>query len=1046
MNCSAWSIRNPVPAILLFVVLTVLGIVGFNKLGVQSLPDMDLPVINVSAVLEGAAPSQLETEVARKLEDRIATVSGLDHITTTVTDGTVAIAAQFKLEKNGEEALNQVRNAVDSARPELPAEMQPPTISKMTVTGGAIVTYTVQSDRMGEEPLSWFVDHDVAKAMRSVPGVGEVTRIGGVDREVVVELDAVRLNGLGIGAGTVSSQLRAVQRDLSGGEGRLTGQNQSLRTLGAVGTADEIARLQIPLGDGRHVRLDQVATVKDAYAERTSYAQLDGKRVIAFQVTRSKGASEVSVMAGVRKAVARLQAAHPHVKFGQAYNLVDAIEDNYDGSMHLLYEGAVLAVLVVFWFLRDWRATLVSAAALPLSIIPTFAAMYFLGFTLNTLSLLALALVIGILVDDAIVEVENIVRHLRMGKPPIQAALDAADEIGLAVVATTLALVAVFLPTAFMSGIAGMFFRQFGMTAAISVLASLLVARLLTPMMAAYLLKGDHPEERDGWLMLRYLACARWCQAHRKTTVLGAVGFFVASLALIPLLPTGFVPPADQSQTQVGIELTPGSRIDDTLRVTELVQQRLATIKDVRHVFSSVGTTISANSNSAATSGSDARTATLILTLTPRTERDYKQSVIEQEIRNALASVPGARITVGGANTGESLLIMLASDHADALAGASRTVERELRTLRGIGSVTSGASLQRPEIQITPDYARAADLGVTSEALASAVRMATYGDYAAAMSKLNLPERQVDVRVRLAGEIRRDIDAIGQIRVLGSNGPVTLANIAEIRTGSGPSQINRRDRMRQTTIKVELGGRSIGEVLAEAKRLPSLQSLPNGVQQVQSGDAEMMVELFENFGVAIVIGVACIYLVLVLLFHDFLQPVTILAALPLSVGGAMVALLITNNSLSLPSVIGLLMLMGVVTKNSILLVEYAVMARREQGVSRFDALMDACHKRARPILMTTIAMGAGMMPIAMGLGADPSFRSPMAIGVIGGLVTSTLLSLLVIPVVFTYVDDGLLWLKRCVVFLTRSKLSDNRRPGGAGLVSASVEVADTPKV
>jgi multidrug efflux pump subunit AcrB len=633
--------------------------------------------------------------------------------------------------------------------------------------------------------------------------------------------------------------------------------------------------------------------------------------------------------------------------------------------------------------------------------------------------------VVGILVDDAIVEVENIVRHLRMGKTPIQAATEAANEIGLAVVATTLTLVAVFLPTAFMGGIPGKFFRQFGLTAAVAVLASLLVARLLTPMMAAYLLKGDHPEEKDGPLMRRYLGWAHWCQTHRKTTTVAAIGFFAASLALVPLLPTGFVPAADQSQTQVSLELAPGSRIEDTRRVTEQALALLGEVKDVRHVFSAVGTAVSAGGPGGVTASSDARTATLTLTLTPRSERRYKQAAIEAEIRKALELLPGARISVGGANTGETLQVVLASDNADALATASKAVERDLRTLRGVGSVTSGASLQRPEIQIKPDFARAADLGVTSKALADAVRAATYGDYSTALSKLNLPQRQVDVRVRLADTARQDLDAIGQLRVAAAHGSVPLASVAELRMGSGPSQIDRRDRLRQATIKVELGGRSMGEVIAEANKLPSLKSLPSGVRQVPAGDAEMMAELFGSFGLAMAIGVLCIYIVLVLLFHDFMQPATILAALPLSVGGALVALLVTRNSLSMPSVIGLLMLMGVVTKNSILLVEYAVMARREHGMSRAQALMDACHKRARPILMTTIAMGVGMLPIALGIGADPSFRAPMAIGVIGGLLTSTLLSLLVIPVIFTYVDDFLVWLRHKFNFAKKTQVNED---------------------
>ncbi|HEY9104220.1 efflux RND transporter permease subunit [Chitinimonas sp.] len=1010
MNFSAWSIRNPVPAILLFVVLTLVGLLGFKRIGIQNFPDIELPTVTVSATLEGAAPSQLETEVARKIEDQLASLGGVEHINTTITDGSVSISVQFELDKNSEEALNQVRNAVDSVRGDLPADMQAPTVSKVTTSGGALLTYTVESDRLDEEALSWFVDNDVNKALLATKGVGKVARAGGVDREVLVQLDPAKLNGLGIAASTVSAQLKAVQKDASGGETRLAGKQQSVRTLGAAGSVAEIAALPIPLGDGRHVRLDEVASVTDGTAERSSYAMLDGKPVVSFQITRIKGASEVEVAEAVRKQVDVLRARYPLVKFKEAFNTVKPIEDNYEGSMHLLLEGAALAVVVVWWFLRDWRATLVSATALPLSIIPTFAAMYFSGFSLNVLTLLALALVIGILVDDAIVEVENIVRHLRMGKPPLQAAMEAADEIGLAVIATTLTLVAVFLPTAFMGGIPGKFFRQFGMTTAVAVLASLLVARLLTPMMAAYLLKPTEHKHEDSALMRAYLKAVNWCLSHRKSTVAMATAFFVGSLMLVPLLPTGFVPASDQSQTQVTLELPPGSRIEESRALAEQARVLLEPVKDVKQVYALVGSATTGGGPMGGGASADVRKTTLTLNLTPRSERSYKQAAIEAKVREALKPLTGARVSVGGGNTGETLQLTLAGDDATALDTAARSLEKQLRGLRGVGSITSSASLQRPELQIRPDFARAADLGVTTEALASTVRLATYGDFSSSLAKLNLPQRQVEVRVRLADAARADTAAIGLMRVNAAKGQVPLSAVADISLGSGPSQVDRRDRLRQASINVELGGRSMGEVIREANALPALKSLPAGVKQMPAGDAERMAELFGSFGWAMLIGVMCIYVVLVLLFHDFLQPATILAALPLSVGGAFLALLITGNSFSMPSIIGLLMLMGVVTKNSILLVEYAVMARREHGMNRLDAIVDACHKRAQPILMTTIAMGAGMLPIAMGLGADPSFRSPMAVAVIGGLLTSTFLSLLVIPVIFTYVDDVLVWM------------------------------------
>jgi hydrophobe/amphiphile efflux-1 (HAE1) family protein len=1011
MNFSSWSIRNPVPALLLFAMLCVMGVMGFRALPIQNFPDITLPTVTISATLEGAAASQLETDVARKIEDKLAALGRVKHVQTTITEGSVSIRITFEIDKDGNEALNEVRNAVDSVRPELPADMNEPIVSKINTTGGAILTYIVQADGMDEQELSWFVDNDVTRAMLAVSGVGSVSRTGGVSREVHVDLDPALMNGLGVTASDVSNSLKSVQKDASGGRGDIGGNIQSVRTLAAVGSPAEIAAISIPVGSGKHVRLDQIARIRDTVAERSSYARLDGKPVIAFSITRVKGASEVTTANAVRETVAQFNREHPTAKIAEAYDSVDTIEDNYRGSMHLLYEGALLAVLVVWWFLRDWRATLVAATALPLSMIPTFAAMHYLGFSLNVLTLLAMALVVGILVDDAIVEIENIVRHLRMGKTPFQAAMEAADEIGLAVIATTFTLVAVFLPTAYMAGVPGQFFRPFGMTAAIAVLMSLLVARLLTPMMAAYLLKPHEVDNRDSKTMTAYLRLVRYCLTHRKTTVAATIVFFAGSIALIPLLPTGFIPAADINQSQVSLELQPGSSLEDTLRISELADQKLKAIPEITRTFIAVGTAKAAEGAVISTTSSDVRKATLTLMLKPRSERHKKQSEVEQDIRRALSGLPGTRVVVGGAGAGdEQLEITLVSDDAHQLDQTIRQVTQEIRTIPGLGNVTSSAGLPRPEIQIRPDYARAAELGVTSADIAAVVRAATSGDFSTNMPKLNLPQRQVPIRVRLDKTVREDIAAIAQLRVAGRNGSVPLSSIAAIGMGNDASQIDRLDRQRNVTLKVELNGRAMGEVQQRINALPSLKKLPSQVQRQTTGDAERQKELFSSFGTAMLIGVLCIYCVLVLLFHDFMQPATVLAALPLSMGGAFLALLVTGNSFSFPSVIGLLMLMGVVTKNSILLVEYAIIARHH-GASRFEALVDACHKRSRPIIMTTIAMGAGMLPTAMGLGAEPSFRSPMAIALIGGLLTSTMLSLLVVPVTFTYVDDLLQWLK-----------------------------------
>ncbi|MGR9467358.1 efflux RND transporter permease subunit [Rhizobium leguminosarum] len=1013
MNFSAFSIRNPVPAILLFAMLAVGGLLAFKHLPVQNFPDMDLPTIKITATLDGAAPAQLETEVARTIEDNLASLSYLDHVTTTITDGTVSISVSFKLEKDSETALNEVRNAVDSAQADLPAQMQTPSVTKVTVQSSALVTYAIRSTALNETELSWFIDNDLTKALLSVPGVGQVNRIGGVDREVHVDLDPTTMAAFGVTATTVSAQLKSVQADTSGGLGEIGGTRQTLRTLGAVASVDALKELRIPLANGQQVRLDDVASVTDSFAERSSMAYLDGKPVVAVEIKRSNGFSDSGVADDVDKAMKQFAAKHSNVQIEEAYSTIGPIIDNYDGSMHMLYEGAILAIIVVWLFLRDWRATILSAVALPLSVIPTFLVMYLAGFSLNIVTLLALSLVVGILVDDAIVEVENIARHLQMGKRPIDAALEAANEIGLAVIATTFTLVAVFLPTAFMSGIPGLIFRQFGITAAVAVLVSLVVARLLTPMMAAYFMKAHPTEEKDGRVMRAYLAIVKAAMNRRKTTVAVTAVVVALSLATIPLLKSGFLPASDDARAQITLTMQPGATIEQTDATTTKAADIVGRLQDVTHVFSSVGSASSGGGPDSSTTSS-VGSATIVAVLSPIGERDRKQSEIENDIRQALSVLPGVRVAVGGGGNGTKLEITLAGDDANALDSASTALEEQLRTLQGIGAVTSTAARQAPEIQITPDFARAAALGVTSSAIAEAVRVATNGEYSADLPKLNLPQRQVPIVVRFSPETRTKLDDIKNMRVAGTNGNVDLGSIADIRIGGSPSEIDRIDRMRNVTLSVELNGRILGDVNREAQALPALRRLPPGVTLVEQGELQRSSELFQSFGLAMAIGVFCIYAVLVLLFHDFLQPLTLLMALPLSLGGALVPLVVTGTSFSMSAVIGLLMLMGVVSKNSILLIEYAIMSRR-QGMSRFDALVDACHKRARPIIMTTIAMAFGMLPVALSLtGGDSSFRQPMAIVVIGGVMMSTLLSLIVIPVIFTFVDDLNEALKRLV--------------------------------
>ncbi|MGQ0711993.1 MAG: efflux RND transporter permease subunit [Rhodoferax sp.] len=1005
MNVSAWSIKNPIPTVMLFVMVTLAGLYSFKAMKVQQFPDIELPTVSVSANLPGAAPAQMETEVARKLENAIASLQGLKNIYTSVQDGNATVTAEFRLEKTPQEALDDVRSAVQQVRSDLPGDLRDPVVSKMNLSGAPILAFTVRSSKLDDEGLSWFVDNTISRALLGVRGVGSVARVGGVSREVQVALDPLRLQSLGATAADVSRQLKAVQIEAAGGRADLGGSEQPMRTLATVTTAAELARIELTLPNGRQVRLSEIASVKDTVAEARSFATLNGTPVVGFEITRSKGASEVEVGAAVLKALDELKAQHPDLELTQAFDFVTPVQEEFDASMTMLYEGALLAVVVVWFFLRNWRATLVSAVALPLSAIPAFIGMNYLGFTTNIVTLLALSLVIGILVDDAIVEVENIERHLRMGKTPYQAAMEAADEIGMAVIATTFALIAVFLPTAFMSGVVGKFFKQFGWTAVFAVFASLVVARMLTPMMAAYVMKpSTHVHEEPVWMPL-YLRITRWTLHHRWTTMALAVGFFVGSLMLVPLIPNGFIPPDDNSQTQVYLELPPGTTLAQTRVAAEQARSIVSGVKHVKSVYTTAGGGSVGSDPFMGGASTEVRKATLTVLLDERGMRPRKQ-VVEGELRTALQALPGARFKVGLGGSGEKYMLALKSEDPVALAQAAAAVEKDLRTIAGLGNISSSASLTRAEVAIRPDFNRAADLGVTSAAIAETLRIATVGDYETALPKLNLSQRQVPIVVKLDTDARKDLEQLGRLIVPGVKGPVMLSQVATFEMSGGPSQISRLNRVRNVNFEVELSGVPLGEVTEAVAKLPSIKNLPAGVQQLEIGDAEVQGEMVSGFMLAMGTGVLCIYVVLVLLFKDFLHPISILPSVILSFGGAFVALLVSGKMLSMPSFIGLVMLIGVSTKNSILLVEYAIMAQREHGLSRFDALLDACHKRARPIIMTTIAMVAGMIPLVAGLGeADNSFRAPMAAAVIGGLITSTVLSLLVTPSFFSIVDD-----------------------------------------
>jgi multidrug efflux pump subunit AcrB len=992
MNFVTWSIRNPVPVMMMFIALLIGGLLSFPKLAVQDEPDISFPFIFVEVGYAGVPPSQMETEVTRKVEDAVSNIVGIENISSTVRTGSSSTVIEFRFGTDLSQAMDDVRDAVSRIRPDLPLDATEPYIGRATTVGDAVLTFAVASDRLSDTELSWFVDLNVMRELSGVDGVGQTSRLGGVSREVRVDLDPNKLAALGVTAGEVSSQLLRTQVELPGGETRIGAQEQSVRTLGTISTVQDLAALPISLGDGRNVRLDSLADVRDQAAEVRQEVLLDGKPVIGFEVFRAWGEGAVEVADGAREAVKRLQEKYPHITVTEINAVEDiAIREEFHASMIMLFEGALLAIIVVWFFLRDVRATLISAAALPLSVIPTFWALHVFGFSMNTLTMLALSLVVGMLVDDAIVEVENNVRHLRMGKPPMQAATDAAIEIGLAVVATSLTLCAVFIPVSFMEGIPGEFFKPFGFTAAVAVLFSLLVARTLTPMMASRFMKPDAELEGTGRYKGWYLSKVDWVLSHRKTTVAVSTAMMVAALALAAVLPKGFAPAGDFGFVSLNVSLPPGSTMEQSRDVAREILVRLEQYPEVERVTTTV----------------TPRSANTFVALVSRKEREMTQQQLQQKMVADLRTLPGIRIQGGGGgNPGSGPVeVQLTGDDSVILTATAANIERELRSTPGFTNVTTSASLLQPEIVIRPIPARAAELGVTTSAISQATRIATSGDITNNLSKLNLPDRQIPIRVRLNDQARADLDQIKLLQVPSRAGSVPLMNVAEVAFGAGPSQIDRYDRSRAITIRADRGAMPLDEAMDKLNNLPSMVNLPEGIRPLESGEAEIMRDIFTGFIIAMVIGIFCIYALLVLLFHDVVQPVTILSALPPSAGGAILALWLLGMELSMPALIGLLTLMGIVTKNSILLVEYIVMARREHGLSRHDAIIDACSKRARPIIMTTIAMTAGMIPITIGLHGEASFRAPMGAAVIGGLLASTALSLFVVPVLYTLMDD-----------------------------------------
>lgn len=1015
-HLSEWSIKRPVPVLVISLVLMVMGLFAFFHLGIDADPNIDIPGVVVYVRQSGAAATELETQVTKRVEDAVAGLGNIDQITSEVQDEQSVTRIEFNLGIDVDRATNDVRNAIAQIRSFLPQDIDEPIINRLEFTESSIMTYVVAAKTRSVEDLSYLVDQTISPALLNVEGVAQVERWGGVDREVQIELDPNRLLALGLTVNQVNDQIRAFNVNLPSGRTALSGGEQSVRSLGSADSIPALQRYRINLPDGATVPLATLGTVTDGSAEPRQAARFNGEPVVSLAVKRSSGASIVSVEEAVRQAVAKLQPTLPEdVELRLVFTLADFIRASYrDTIIDTLILGSIFTVITVGIFLRNWRATWVTALSLPLSIIPTFAVMQMLGYSLNSMTLLGLGLAIGNLIDDSVCVIDIIDQHLLMGKRPLRAALDGAKEISLAIAATTAVIIAVFLPVAFMGGIPGQFFRPFGITISVASIFSTLVACTVTPMLAAHLLKSKslispslHPSISSPiYSPYRFLLTV--ALRHRFFTLLLAIAIFIGSLQLIPLIPKGLLNNGNSSYSLAAIELPPGSPLSETEAIMQQVTQRLQNHPAVENVLATAYRVDYAN---------------LFINLVPRAQRVSRQQ-FEAEMRTEFAQIPGARVSFRsqGVRGDKDLSIVLKSNNGEALTQVSQRLEQEMRQIPGLVEVTSSNALVRPELVIRPDPDRAADLGVSVAAIAETTAVALQGDAAANLARFNLPDRQIPIRVKLITDARTNLDTLKQLRIESQQGTlVPLSAVADIRLGGGLATLERVDRARQVSVEANLEGLALGDALDRVRALPVLNTLPSDVLEQSGGDAEIMQEIFARFATVLTLSILCIYAILVLLYNHFFYPFVILAAIPLSIGGALLALMITQKELGLFALIGMVLLLALVTKNAILLVDFALI-EVQRGLAPFKAVVEAGISRFRPIMMTSVSTVIGMVPIALGLGAAGDTRSPMAIAVIGGFTTSTLLTLVVVPVWFTYVDQ---WANRLkTLSKRRSSASD----------------------
>ena len=1022
MFISDTAIKRPVLTVVAMLILVVFGVVALLQLDTDEFPEIDAPIVVVAIPYPGASPDVVEREVIEPIEEVISGISGVDRMTSSSLDSFGNIIVEFVFEKDPQQATQEIRDEISGIRNQLPPEMEEPILTRFDPQDQPIVSLTLSSAGLSGAELTRLADPDITRRLRGIPGVASVDLAGGIERELVVEIRPRDLQASGVSVAQVVQSLQS--QNLASPVGRLEGEmdERTIRLKGRLDAPADFKELVVSQAAGRIIRLGDIANVRDATEEPRSFALYNGDEAVGINIIKSSGFSTTAVAADIRDQVAEIQQTLPA---GVALRVVRdsgvRVANSVRGVEETLLEGAALTVIVVFVFLNSWRSTVITGLALPVSVLASFIVVWMFGFTLNTMSLLGLSLAIGVLIDDAIVVRENIVRHVEMGKGHYRAAFEGTNEIGLAVTATTMSIVVVFLPVAFITGIAGQWFKPFALTIACSVLVSLFVSFSLDPMLSAYWPDPDTPMERRSWMSRLlgrfnrwfdrraegYKGVIAWALDHRLAMVGLAVSTFIAALALpyYGVIGAGFTPETDESEFTVALETPPGSN----LAYTRLKAQEVARIArlqpEVQYTYSSVG-----GQGEAVDEGS------VFVKLSPKSDRSRTQQEVVAVVRRELVQLAGVDTSISvGFNDGQKqIMLQLQGDDAGELARLADAIAAQVRQVPGAVDVGLSTKGQKPELDVQIDRGLAGSLGVTIGQVAQALRPAfagiDVGDWVDPSGETR------DVTIRLAPESRTvvaDLESL-PLFVAGPQGTATipLGQVARVTPSIGPARIDHLDRDRVITIEANTEGRPLSDVAnAIMARVQQNVPLPPGYTLTEGGETESQQEIFTQMIIALGVAVMLMYFVLVIQFGSFLEPFSILLSLPLSLIGVMLGLAITGETLNIMSMIGVILLMGIVAKNAILLIDFAKWSE-EAGMDRREALIQAGRVRLRPILMTTFALIAGMIPVALGGGEGGDFRAPLGIAVIGGVITSTLLTLLVIPTVYEILADMRDWLSQ----------------------------------